>query len=258
VLSLAMVALIVAVVLFPQCFTAQSPSATDVAHTFAPPSSAHLFGTDQLGRDVYARVVYGARISVAVGAIATVIGVVAGCALGLVAAAGSRLADAIVMRLTDVWLAFPGIMLALLIIALIGTGSANSAIAIGVASAPYYARLVRGQARAVSRSEFVEAATVLGVPPARSALRHILPNIGGPVVVLACLGTGTAIISAAGLGILGLGPPPPTPEWGATLAAGESYLGNAWWIAGFPGLAIVVVVLSVTMLSRQLQARSAR
>ncbi|HWE88000.1 MAG TPA: ABC transporter permease [Pseudonocardiaceae bacterium] len=258
VISGLVVALLGLIALFPQWFASTSPDTDDPLHAFTPPGARHPFGTDQLGRDIYSRVIYGAHISVANGLVATVIGVLLGCLLGLVAANGGRWADALVMRATDVWLAFPEILLALLIIALIGPGSTNIAVAIGFAAAPYYGRLVRGQALVVSRAEYVEAARVLGVPPVRYTLRHVLPNIAGPVVVLASLGTGTAIVAAAGLSLLGLGPLPPTPEWGAMLADGQGYLANAWWIAVAPGLAIVVVVLAVTILGRNLQARSIR
>ncbi|MGI8305826.1 ABC transporter permease [Saccharopolyspora hattusasensis] len=257
VLSALVLALVAAVLVFPDWFVHLSPDTNDVQHTFQPPSAAHPLGTDQLGRDVYSRLIHGARYSVTTGLVATAIGVVMGAALGLVAV-GSRIADMLIMRLTDVWLAFPEVLLALLVIALVGTGSAQIAVALGVAAAPYYARLVRGQALAVAKAEYVGAAKTLGVHPIRTALRHVLPNVGGPVVVLASLGTGTAVTAAAGLSLLGLGPLPPTPEWGVMLAEGQSYLANAWWIAVFPGLAIVAVVLAATLLGRSLQARSVR
>jgi peptide/nickel transport system permease protein len=255
--ALAVTAIVVLLVL-PDLVAPYSPDTNDVAHTFAPPGPAHLFGTDQLGRDVFSRVVFGTRHSVTTGLVATGIAVALGAALGLVAAAGPRFADGLIMRVTDVWLAFPEVLLALLVIALIGTGSGQVAVAIGVAAAPYYGRLVRGQALAVVRAEYVEAAKILGVPPGRYLVRHVLPNVGGPVVVLASLGAGTAVATAAGLSLLGLGPLPPTPDWGVMLAEGQAYLSNAWWIAVFPGLAIVVVVLAVTLLGRSLQARGVR
>lgn len=258
VLSALVLALVAAVLVFPDWFAHLSPDTNDVQHTFQPPSAAHPLGTDQLGRDVYSRLIHGARYSVTTGLVATAIAVLLGAALGLVAASRSRVADMLIMRLTDVWLAFPEVLLALLVIALVGTGSAQIAVALGVAAAPYYARLVRGQALAVAKAEYVGAAKILGVHPVRTALRHVLPNVGGPVVVLASLGTGTAVAAAAGLSLLGLGPLPPTPEWGVMLAEGQSYLANAWWIAVFPGLAIVAVVLAATLLGRSLQARSVR
>jgi peptide/nickel transport system permease protein len=247
-----------ALLLLPGVLAPYPPDTNDVAHTFAAPGAHHYFGTDQLGRDVFSRVVYGTRYSVLTGLVATAIGVLGGSVLGLAAAAGARLVDTVIMRLTDVWLAFPEVLLALLVIALIGTGPTQVAVAIGVAAVPYYARLVRGQALAVMRAEYVEAAKILGVPPWRYLIRHVLPNVGGPVVVLASLGTGSAVAAAAGLSLLGLGPLPPTPDWGVMLAEGQSYLANAWWIAVFPGVALVLVVLAATLIGRSLQARSVR
>lgn len=258
VVSALVVAALVVLLVFPGLVAPYSPDTNDVAHTFAPPGGAHLFGTDQLGRDVFSRVVYGARSSVVTGLVATGIAVASGSLLGLTAAAGSRFVDSLIMRLTDVWLAFPEVLLALLVIALIGTGSGQVAVAIGIAAAPYYGRLVRGQALAVIQSEYVEAAMILGVPPWRYLARHVLPNVGGPVVVLASLGVGTAVSAAAGLSLLGLGPLPPAPDWGVMLAEGQEYLSNAWWIAVFPGLGLVAVVLSATLLGRSLQARALR
>jgi peptide/nickel transport system permease protein len=255
----ALAALVLAVVLFPSVLATHAPEANDVTGTFAPPGTeGHLLGTDQLGRDVYSRIVHGARISVTTGAIATAVGVVLGSLLGLVAASGNRLVDGLVMRSTDVWLAFPEVLLALLVISVIGPGALNVAVAIGIAATPYYARLVRGQALALRTAEYVEASRVLGVHPAVSAVRHILPNLGGPVVALASLGVGSAIAAAAGLSLLGFGPLPPTPEWGAMLAEGQSYLSTAWWIALFPGIALVAVVLLTTVLGRAIQERGRR
>ncbi|AEH09837.1 MULTISPECIES: ABC transporter permease [Protofrankia] len=247
-----------AVMLVPSLFTAGAPDVTDTARTFRSPSLTHPFGTDQLGRDVYTRVVHGARISLLTGIGAVIIGVGGGILLGLVSAAAGRVVDGVLMRFVDVLLAFPELLLALLVVAIIGRGSANVALAIGLAAVPHFARLVRGQAFAVIRSEYVEAARGLGVPPWRYLTRHVLPNVAGPLVVLASIGTGSAITAAAGLSILGLGPAAPSPEWGAMLADGQEYLGTAWWIAVFPGLAVVAVVLTLTLLGRNIQARAIR
>ena len=257
-LGVVVLALVVAVLVFPGWFSGGRPDATDVLHAFESPSAAHPFGTDQLGRDVYTRVLYGARISLSIGVLAVGIGVGGGVLLGLLSGLGRGRLDAVLMRLVDVLLAFPDLVLALLVVAIIGRGSLNVAVAVGVAAIPHFARLVRGQALAVMRSEYVEAARVLGVPPARYLVRHVLPNVGGPLVVLASIGTGSAITAAAGLSVLGLGPAAPSPEWGAMLSDGQDYLGTAWWIAVFPGLAVVAVVLSVTLLGRAAQARRLR
>ena len=256
-LATAALAVVVLAVLFPGLLTAHAPDATDVLNALRPPSSAHPFGTDELGRDVYSRVVYGARISLFTGAGAVAIGVGGGVLLGLVCALAGP-ADRVLMRLIDVLLAFPELLLALLVVALLGRGSVNVAVAIGLAAVPHFARLVRGQALAVSRSEYVEAARILGVPPWRYLLRHVLPNVAGPLVVLACIGTGSAITAAAGLSVLGLGPQAPSPQWGAQLADGEGFLSTAWWVATFPGLVLVIVVMAVTLIGRSRQSHPTR
>lgn len=256
--GVAVVAVVVAVMLFPGLFTGYDPGTNDVAHSLLPPSSAHLFGTDQFGRDVFARMLYGARISLLTGLGAVAIGIGGGVVVGLLSALGRRVTDKVVMRVVDVLLAFPELLLALLVVAVLGRGSVNVALAIGLAAIPHFARLVRGQALSVLRSEYVEAARVLGVRPLRYLRRHVLPNVAGPLVVMASIGTGSAITAAAGLSILGLGPPAPSPEWGAMLADGEDYLATAWWVAVFPGLAVVLVVLSLTLVGRAVQARGVR
>lgn len=257
-LGVAVLVLVLAVLAFPGWFSSGRPDATDVVHAFLPPSLGHPFGTDELGRDVFTRVIYGARISLSTGVLAVAIGVCGGVLLGLLSGVARGWLDGVLMRLVDVLLAFPELLLALLVVAIIGRGSLNVAVAIGVAAIPHFARLVRGQALSVVGSEYVEAARVLGVPPWRYLVRHVLPNVGGPLVVMASTGTGSAITAAAGLSVLGLGPAAPSPEWGAMLADGQDYLGSAWWIAVFPGLAVVTVVLSVTLFSRGVQARRLR
>ncbi|MED7955240.1 ABC transporter permease [Streptomyces sp. BE303] len=257
--ALPLLLVVVAVVLaFPGLFATHAPEATDVAAALQPPGSAHWFGTDQLGRDVWSRLVHGTRLSVLIAVGATVIGVGGGALLGLVAGCGGRRVDFVLMRVVDVLLGFPELLLALLVVALLGGGTVNVAIAIGIAGVPNYARLVRGQARLVLRSEFVEAARVLGVPAWRSVLRHVLPNVGGPLVVLASIGLGSAIISGSGLSVLGLGPVPPEADWGSMVADGKDFLQTAWWISIAPGLAISVVVVCTTLIGRGLQLRAVR
>ncbi|WP_329060038.1 ABC transporter permease [Amycolatopsis sp. NBC_01480] len=255
---LAILGVLVLVVLFPGMFTAQSPSATDFLHTFEGPSFSHVFGTDQLGRDVYARVVYGAGASLKIAMSATVIGVLGGLVIGALAVAGGRFAAGPLMRLVDVLLAFPEIVLALLVVAVIGGDAGGVAIAIGMAAVPNYARLVYSQARLVVLAEYVEAARVVGARRSVALVRHVVPNIAGPLVVLATLGTGTTIISAAGLSLLGLGPAPPAPEWGLMIADGKDFLGIAWWLTVFPGLSVVLVVVTCTVLGRTLRVRAQR
>ncbi|MFD8320575.1 ABC transporter permease [Kitasatospora purpeofusca] len=246
------------VLVFPGLFATHAPEATDVAAALRPPGAEHWLGTDQLGRDVWSRLVHGTRLSLLIAVGATLIGVGGGALLGLVAGCGGRQVDFALMRVVDVLLGFPELLLALVVVALLGGGTVNVAIAIGVAGVPHYARLVRGQARLVLRSEYVEAARVLGVPAWRSVLRHVLPNVGGPLVVLASIGLGSAIISGSGLSVLGLGPVPPDADWGSMVADGKDFLQTAWWISIAPGLAVSVVVVCTTLIGRSLQSRAVR
>lgn len=247
-----------AVLVFPGLFATHSPDATDVAAALRPPDGRHWLGTDQLGRDVYSRLVYGTRLSLLIAVGATLIGVGGGALLGLAAACGGRRADFVLMRVVEVLLGFPELLLALLVVALLGGGALNVAVALGIAGVPSYARLVRGQARLVLRSEYVEAARVLGVSPWRTVVRHVLPNVGGPLVVVASIGLGSAIVSGAGLSVLGLGPVPPDADWGSMVADGKDFLQTAWWISVFPGLAVTVVVVCTTLTGRRLQLRAVR
>jgi peptide/nickel transport system permease protein len=257
-LGLAVLGLVALVLAFPGMFVTHAPEATDLTATFQSPSAEHIFGTDQLGRDVYSRLVYGTRISMTVAAGATVLGVGLGGLIGLVAALAAARVDAMLMRLVDVMLAFPELLLALLVVAVIGDGSVNVAVAIGVAAVPNYARLVRGQTQVIIRSEYVEAARVLGVPRPRYVLRHVVPNIGGPLIVLASIGSGSAIVAGAGLSLLGLGPRPPAADWGSMVADGKAFLQSAWWISVTPGLLIMSVVVALTLVGRYLQASELR
>ncbi|WP_329191901.1 ABC transporter permease [Streptomyces sp. NBC_01435] len=243
-------------VVFPGLLAPHPPNDTDVVSAFRPPGGGHPFGTDELGRDVLSRVVYGARPSLAIGLGATALGVLAGLAVGLLAATGPRVVDRALMRGLDVLLAFPELLLALLVVTVVGSGTANVLVAIGIAAVPTYARLVRGQALPVIGSPYAEAAVVLGVRRPVIVLRHVLPNVTGPLLVLATIGTGTAVISGSALSFLGLGTPPPAAEWGSMLSDGREFLATAWWTATFPGLAIVAVVLSVTVLGRSLRSRT--
>lgn len=255
VLAGAVLAVLVVAVVWPGLFAPAPGDAVDVAQALRPPAAGHLFGTDQLGRDIFARVVHGARVSLLTGLTATVLGVAAGTVLGLLAALGGRVADEAVSRTMDVLLSLPGLLLALIVIAVLGPGTGSQLVAIAVSAIPLYTRLVRGQALTVRRAEHIAAAVALGIPPRRVVLRHVLPNSLGPLLVIATLGVGTAIIVGSSLSFLGLGPKPPTPEWGAMLADGRDFISLAWWVCLFPGLAITVTVVSVTVLGRHLQGR---
>lgn len=212
------------------------------------PSAAHWFGTDQYGRDVLTRVIYGTRISLMVGFIAVSIAVVIGTILGLVSGYYGRWIDVTIMRFVDVMLAFPGILLALALVSILGPSLPNLMIAVGVSSVPSYARLVRGSVLSAKEQVYVEAARVVGARDITIMRRHVLPNVVAPVIVVATLGVAAAILWAASLSFLGLGSQPPTPEWGRMLSEGRNYLREQWWIATFPGLAIMLTVLGMNLL----------
>jgi peptide/nickel transport system permease protein len=215
---------------------------------FTAPGVPHLMGTDQFGRDLFSRVLYGAQLSLRIGIISVVIGLFTGTFLGLVSGYYGGWWDRIIMRFIDAMLAFPGIMLALAIVATLGSSLNNVMIAVGVAYIPTYTRLVRSTVLANKEEIYVLAAQSVGARTPRILLRHILPNILAPIIVLSTVSIGTAIISAASLGYLGLGAQPPTPEWGLILNQGRSHMRQAWWISTFPGLMIMVTVFAINML----------
>ncbi|MFB9368051.1 ABC transporter permease [Kitasatospora sp. NPDC001664] len=258
VLASALLALITAVAIAPGLFTSASPVETDPIHALAAPSAQHWFGTDQLGRDLFSRVLHGARPSILLGLGATALAVAGGAALGLASALGGRTTDQVLMRAADILLSLPPILLALLAVTVLGTGSGNVMAAIAIAFVPGYARIVRAETRVVQRSGYVEAARLLGVRTWELVLRHVLPNAVGPMLVLATVGFGAALIAASGLSFLGLGPQPPSPEWGAMLSQGRSFLQTAWWIGVFPGAAITLTALAVNAVGRRAQRRFTR
>ncbi|KFZ76891.1 peptide ABC transporter permease [Amycolatopsis sp. MJM2582] len=255
ILAAALFALVLLAALWPELLAGGSPLATDPVNALRSPSWQHPFGTDQLGRDVYTRVVAGARDSLLVGFGGTALAVLCGGLLGLLAGMGGRIADTVLMRFVDVLLALPGLMLALLVIAVLGKGQSNVLIAIAVSAVPPYARLVRGQVLAVRESGYVEASVGLGLTGMRIVMRHVIPNAISPLMVLATIGTGTAIIHGSSLSFLGLGPAPPDPEWGTLLAEASGYVQVAWWMAVFPGCTVTLTVVATTVLGRYLRAR---
>ena len=240
--------LFILVALFAPQLAPYGPAQMTYTAIQQPPSLAHPMGTDELGRDILSRVIYGARISMQVGLIAVGIAMTMGTFLGMLAAFLGGFMDNLIMRVMDVMLAFPGILLAIAIVAILGPDLYNTMIAVGVAAIPVYARTARGSTLSVLEFDYVQAAVALGAGHLRILFRYVLPNILAPVVVLATVGIATSILSAAGLSYLGLGAQPPTPEWGAMLSEARAYLRSAWWIATFPGLAIMVVVMAFNLL----------
>jgi peptide/nickel transport system permease protein len=223
------------------------PDAVDVIVRLKPPSAAHLFGTDELGRDVFSRVLFGARTSLPAGLIVVLVGGFVGTLYGGIAAYVGGLVDEAMMRVVDIVIAFPPLILAMAIASALGIGITNAILSMVVVWWPQYARLSRGLVLTQRNQEYVQAARVLGYSPARILLRHIFPNALGPLVVLLTLDVGNAIITFAALSFLGLGVVPPTPEWGAMVASGRSLI-SQWWVATFPGLAIFSVVLGFNFL----------
>ncbi|WP_243225913.1 ABC transporter permease [Microbacterium sp. CIAB417] len=250
----AVLAVVALAAIAPGLLATHDPLQVDVRSTLLPPSAEHLFGTDQSGRDVYSRVVHGTGRSVGIGVLATAIALVAGLAVGSLSGVSPRIVDAGFMRLNDVLMAFPEFLIALVVVAVLGPGPVNVAIAVTLAAIPVYVRLARVQTRTLRLAEHVEAARILGVPRGRAFLRHVVPGVLGTLSVLATIGIGSSILAAAGLSFLGLGPTEPTPEWGLMLAGGRNVLGQAWWISVFPGLAITLTVIAATAVGRVLRA----
>lgn len=212
------------------------------------PRADHLLGTDRLGRDILSRILFGARFSLAIGVISVAIGLSFGTFLGLIAGYYGDRIETVIMRFVDALLAFPGILLALVVIASLGPSLINVMIAVGISTIPQYARLARSKVLSVKEMPYVEAAQGLGSLNSRILVRHVLPNISAPLIVLSTLQIGNAILIGSGLSFLGMGAQPPTPEWGLMTAEGRQYLDKAWWISTFPGLAILSVVMAVNLM----------
>lgn len=223
------------------------PDTVDVVNRLKPPSLAHWLGTDALGRDVLTRLLYGSRISLMTGFIVVLVSALFGTLIGGIAAFARGKVEELIMRVTDLVLCFPPIILALAIAAALGIGTTNTIIAMLVVWWPKFSRLARGLVIVQRSQEYVEAALVVGLSPSRILIRHIIPNAVGPLIVLVTLDVGNAIITFAGLSFLGLGVVPPTPEWGSMVAEGRELV-EQWWVASFPGLAILTIVLGFNFL----------
>jgi peptide/nickel transport system permease protein len=253
--SLLLILLLTLAVAAPAVLTHRSPTAIDLQHTLLSPSWSHPFGTDDAGRDLYTRVVYGARESLGIGLGATGLAMAIAILLGFLAGLTGGWVDAVITRFLEVAFAFPVLLLALLLIAIRGPSIATEIVAVGIGSAPGYARMVRGQVQHVRQAAYIEAAGALGHSRWTVIRRHLFPNAMRPLVAMITLGVGQSIVWASGLAFLGLGVAPPSPEWGALLDSGRLYITTSWWLEILPGLVIVLVALSVTSLGRTLQHR---
>jgi peptide/nickel transport system permease protein len=231
--------------LFAPLLTPYESDVISPLEAYEPPARDHLMGTDKFGRDVFTRVLFGGRISLMVGFAATVLGGGIGLLLGMLASFFGGVIDEIIMRLLDILLAFPDILLSMGIVALLGPSVENVIIAVGLSYVAGFARVVRGSVLSVKAQDHVLAAQALGCPPTVIMGRHILPNIVAPLIVYGTLSVASAILAAAGLSFLGLGAQPPTPEWGVMLSDGRETLNRAWWVSLFPGLAILATTLSI-------------
>ncbi|MCP8895003.1 ABC transporter permease [Shinella daejeonensis] len=245
--------LIIAAALLAPYLAPFDPMRMAAGPRLAAPSAAHLFGTDEFGRDLLSRVLMGGRLSLGIGVAAVVSGLAIGGLLGLLAAFSGRLVQAVLLRVIDVLYSFPDTLIALALVAFLGPGIENATLAIAISLVPFYARVTYGLAAAERAKPYIEAAQLAGVRPGRLVRVHVMPNIGQSLIVMGTLGFSSAILSAAGLSFLGLGVQPPSPEWGAILASGRNYITKAPWILLFPGVAICLTVLSFNLIGDSLR-----
>ncbi|MET0527668.1 MAG: ABC transporter permease [Microvirga sp.] len=248
VIGLAVVAVLLITALFADQIAPFSPTRMGAGRRLAEPSLRHFAGTDEFGRDMFSRIVYGARLTLQIGAIAVGISLTVGLMLGLVAAYARGLLETILMRLSDVLFSFTETLIALACVAVLGPSLENAMIAVGIAGIPYYARTAYATALVEVSKPYFEGSVATGAGPIRLILFHLLPNVMGTMVVVATLGLSSAILAAAGLSFLGLGAQPPAPEWGAMLSAGRDFFNRAPWLMLYPGLAIALVVLAFNLL----------
>ena len=247
-IGVAVILLAAAVALFPQAFTPRDPLAVDVGSILQAPSRAHLFGTDNYGRDVFARVVWGTRIDLLLGIFGTALPFVLGCILGLLSGYYSGLLDSLLMRVIDILMAFPFTVLVIAIMTVLGQGMMNVYIALWIVGWISYAKLVRGDVLVQKNSEYIQAARIAGFTDRRILLRHLLPNVINAAVVFAASDVVLNILTGASLSFIGLGIQPPTPEWGAIMNEGRGYINIAWWITFFPGLCMTVTGIGFSLL----------
>ncbi len=240
--------LLVLIALLAPMLATQDVNSADPTATFIVPNVNQWMGTDNIGRDIWSRFVFGSRISLLVGLAAMVIGMLFGSILGIIAGFYGSLIDSVLSWMTEVLMAFPGMLLALSVMAVLGPGLTNVIIAVGIGSIPSFMRMARSSVLKTREMDYIEAARTIGCTDFRILFRHILPNILRPLIVLATLGIGGAILEGASLSYLGLGAQPMTPEWGSMLSAGRAFLTNAWWVSVFPGLGIFLAILSINLI----------
>ena len=246
--GMCMLLLMIFSAIFASVISPYDPLQQDIINRLQPPSAAHFFGTDELGRDIFSRILYGSRISLTVGLIAVSISSVVGCALGAIAGYYGGVLDNVIMRCTDVLMAIPSILLNISIVAALGTGLQNVMIAIGISSVPAYCRIMRASLLSLKDQEFVDASRAAGASDPYIILNHILPNSLAPLIVQATLKIGGAILSIASMSFIGLGIVPPTPEWGAMLSTGRDFLRDAPHLTAFPGMAIMFAVFAMNLM----------
>jgi len=257
-LSVLIVVLVVLASFWPDLFTSKDPLRGVPSENFRGPGGAHWFGTDELGRDVFSRVVHGAQLSLKATLIAVAVAFVVGSLIGLVAGFVGRWVDDVLMRFVDVLLSIPALFLSLALVTALGYGTVKVAVAVGIASVASFARVTRSEVLRVRQAVFVEASRSCGSRWYSVLGRHVLPNAAGPVIVLATLDFGSSILAVSALSFLGYGAPPPAPEWGTLISDGRNYLANAWWLTALPGLAIAATVLATNRIARALDGEWSR
>ncbi|NYV73353.1 ABC transporter permease [Streptomyces sp. UH6] len=257
-LSVAVVVLVVSASFRPGLFTAQDPLKGVPSQNFQAPSGSHWFGTDELGRDLFSRVVHGAQLSLKATLIAVLVAFVVGGLLGLLAGFVGRWVDDVLMRFVDVLLAIPALFLSLALVTALGYGTVKVAVAVGIAGVASFARVARAEVLRVRQALYVEASRSCGARWYSVLRRHVLPNAAGPVIVLATLDFGASVLAVSALSFLGYGAPPPAPEWGTLISDGRNYLANAWWLTALPGLVIAATVLATNRIARALDGEWTR
>lgn len=247
-LGLGIILLLVVAGIFAPWLAPSDPNELNIENRLQSPNSEHLMGTDQLGRDLFSRILYGARISLKVSVMVVAISLLIGIVMGVVSGYIGGWVDEAIMRLVDLLIAFPGLLFALVVVSVLGPSLVNLLLALAVTGWTGYARIIRGEVLSVKEDEFVKAAQVMGASRTRIMSRHILPNVISPIIVLATMNLGTVVLATSGLSFLGFGAQPPTPEWGNMLATSRDTLTTAWWIANFPGMMIMLTVLGFNLL----------